>query len=418
MEIRSKLKNFITNKWGDICRRSHYFLMGIPFVLVIGSIVLSVASVVRINQVLDGQYLQYAAERFESKKMPYRMLTVLGPGLEQNDGSAPRKAESGLDVEKIQSIHDALDLTEKATVGNNKNSKNGTDAANSGIVNVWEDCYSSVARYPATGYMDKTPTGMVESCEVVGVSGNYQVVHPFSYESGGFLPGEDGDRYTVVLNTQLAWNLFHSYQVLGAFVEFNGTMYQIVGVVNEGTDAISETTGVTKPRAYIPFKQLAYLANGSAFPSMSSEMENSVKDTDLAVTCYEVLLTDPINNIAYNDLVDALQDTIGYSEDKSELLIINNTDRFNAISLYKKYFPLKDSYVGGNGLNVPYYERSARLAEQYVVFWAEALIVGILFLILGSCNIYAILHGSHTKHERQDEYEEEQEISYFDQDMR
>ena len=65
MELGPKIKKFIKRKWGDICRRSHYILMGIPFVLVIGGIILSVASVVRINQVLDGQTLQYAAERFE-----------------------------------------------------------------------------------------------------------------------------------------------------------------------------------------------------------------------------------------------------------------------------------------------------------------------------------------------------------------
>ena len=62
MEIRPKLKKWIVNKWGDICRRSHYVLMGLPFVLLTASLVLSVASVVRINQVLDGQGMQYGAE--------------------------------------------------------------------------------------------------------------------------------------------------------------------------------------------------------------------------------------------------------------------------------------------------------------------------------------------------------------------
>ena len=80
MEFRVKLKNFIKRKWGDVCRRSHYVLMGLPFVLVTAGLVLSTASVIRIHQVLDGQPFQYAAELFESKSMPYRQLTVLGPG--------------------------------------------------------------------------------------------------------------------------------------------------------------------------------------------------------------------------------------------------------------------------------------------------------------------------------------------------
>ena len=408
MEFRVKLKNFIKRKWGDVCRRSHYVLMGLPFVLVTAGLVLSTASVIRIHQVLDGQPFQYAAELFESKSMPYRQLTVLGPGLTTDDGSAPRKSSKGLDVEKVQQLHEALDVTEQSAIGSGKSSSKAAK-----IVNVWKDCYSASARYPAKGFLEKDETGSVDSCEIVGVSEDYAILHPFCYESGGFLPDEDGDRYTIVLNTQLAWNLFHSYQVLGAFVEVNGISYQVVGVVNEGKDDIAETTGVTEPRAYVQFPQLASLINGPTTASSSDEVDTLVHDTDLAVTCYEVLLMDPIKNIAYNDLVQAMSDTIGYSEDKSELQVFSNTSRFHVTSLWKKYFPLKKSYTGGESLQIPYYERSARLAEQYVVFWAEFLVVGIVLVIGGGGYIYAIFHGKETRHKREEDSEDEHEISYL-----
>lgn len=409
MEIRPKLKNFIKKKWGDLCRHSHYVMMGLPFVLVISGIVLSTASVVRIHQVLDTQSFQYAAELFESKSMPYRQLTVLGPGLMTDDGSAPRKSFKGLSLESIDQIHEALDATELSSLGSGKSS-----AQSSKIVNAWRDCYSAVANYPAAGYLEMKKTGSVDSCEVFGVSENYEVLHPFCYESGGFLPGKDGDRYTIVLNTQLAWNLFHSYQVLGAFVELNGASYQVVGVVNDGRGEIAETTGATKPRAYVQFSQLASLANGTSVIGDSADAENVVHDTDLAVTCYEVLLMDPISNIAYNDLVKAMSDTIGYSEDSSSLQIFSNTSRFNVRSLWKKYFPLKKSYSDGDSLQIPFYERSARLAEQYVVFWAEFLVVGIVLVIAGGGYIYAIFHGKETRHKREDDAEEDHDISYLD----
>lgn len=408
MEFRVKLKNFIKRKWGDVCRRSHYVLMGLPFVLVTAGLVLSTASVIRIHQVLDGQPFQYAAELFESKSMPYRQLTVLGPGLTTDDGSAPRKSSKGLDVEKVQQIHEALDVTEQSAIGSGKSSSKAAK-----IVNVWKDCYSASARYPAKGFLEKDETGSVDSCEIMGVSEDYAILHPFCYESGGFLPDEDGDRYTIVLNTQLAWNLFHSYQVLGAFVEVNGISYQVVGVVNEGKDDIAETTGVTEPRAYVQFPQLASLINGPTAASSSDEVDTLVHDTDLAVTCYEVLLMDPIKNIAYNDLVQAMSDTIGYSADNSELQVFSNTSRFHVTSLWKKYFPLKKSYTGGESLQIPYYERSARLAEQYVVFWAEFLVVGIVLVIGGGGYIYAIFHGKETRHKREEDSEDEHEISYL-----
>lgn len=413
MEFRSKLKKFIKRKWSDLCRHSHYALMGLPFVLVTSGIVLSAASVIRINQILDTQSFQYAADYFETKSMSYRQLTVLGPGLYTEDGSAPRKTYKGLNIETVQQIHDALDATEQSSLGNGKNS-----AKSSTIVNVWKDCYSAVASYPAKGFLEKRQTGAVENCEIYGVSDGYAVVHPFCYESGGFLPDKDGDRYTIVLNTQLAWNLFHSYQVLGAFVELNGASYQVVGVVNDGKGELAETVGATKPRAYIQFSQLAALANGPVTAQTSDDIDNLVHDTDLAVTCYEVLLMDPINNIAYNDLVKAMSDTIGYTEDSSPLQVFSNTSRFNVISLWKKYFPLKNSYSGGDSFQIPYYERSARLAEQYVVFWAEFLVVGIVLIIAGGGYIYAIFHGKETRHKREDDSEEDHEISYLDKETR
>ncbi|MBR5417256.1 MAG: ABC transporter permease [Clostridiales bacterium] len=413
MEIRQKLKNFIKNKWAVLCRRTHYVLLGIPFVLATAGLVLGVASVIRIDQVLDRQSFQYAAEHYESKVMPYRQMTVLGPGLAQGDGSAARSTEDGLNIEKVKSLHEALDITERSTVGDSSKGQ----GKGSVIVNPWKDCYSTTATYAAKGMINKEETGSVDSCELVGVGGDYASLHPFIYESGGFLQQDEAGRLSIVLNTQMAWNLFRSYQVLGAFVEINGTIYSVVGVVNDGTDELSETVGATKPRAYVQFSQLASLANGGFIPTNSMETDSAIKEEDLAITCYEVLMMDPIKNIAFNDLKKALSDTVSYSEDTSKLVLINNTDRFNVISLFKKYFPLKKSYVGGDGISVPYYERSARLAEQYVVFWAEALVVGIFFVIVGGCNIYAIVHGKKPRHKKE-EAEDDNEFVAEDEKTR
>ena len=413
MEIRQKLKNFIKNKWAVLCRRTHYVLLGIPFVFATAGLVLGVASVIRINQVLDRQSFQYAAEQYESKVMPYRQMTVLGPGLAQGDGSAARSTEEGLNIEKVKSLHEALDITERSTVGDSSKGQ----GKGSVIVNPWKDCYSTTATYAAKGMINKEETGSLDSCEIVGVGGDYASIHPFIYESGGFLQQDEPGRLSIVLNTQMAWNLFRSYQVLGAFVEINGTIYSVVGVVNDGTDELSETVGATKPRAYIQFSQLASLANGGFLPTNSMETNSAVKEEDLAITCYEVLMMDPIKNIAFNDLKKALSDTVSYSEDTSKLVLINNTDRFNVISLFKKYFPLKKSYVGGDGISVPYYERSARLAEQYVVFWAEALVVGIFFVIVGGCNIYVIIHGKKPRH-KTEEAEDDNEFVAEDEKTR
>lgn len=394
MGIGSRIARFFRNRWATMCRRWHYVLLGIPFVLVIAGIILCTVSVIRIHQVLDGQPFQYAAELFESRNMNYRKLTILSRALDQADESAPRSLPGGLDLETVKTIHNGLEEKEAST--NLSSRRDGAVASDDG--QIWLESYFSSAFYRAYGYIDKTEQGAAERVEVVGIGGDYATLHPFRYESGGFFSDGESDKYSIVLNTQLAWNLFHSYQVLGAEVELNGVIYQVVGVVCEGDDMIAETTGVTKPRAYVHFNQLANLANGGTVTQISSEQDQSVKPDDLAVTCYEALLTDPINNIAYNDLLAVLTENIGYSDDSTTLEIINNTDRFFVTRLYEKYFPLKESVNRIDGLHIPFFERSARLAEQYVVFWAEMLVVCGIVIICGLCGIYSTLHGRKTKH--------------------
>ncbi|MBR3056533.1 MAG: ABC transporter permease [Clostridiales bacterium] len=399
MDFRTKLKKFFHNRWATICRRWHYVAVTIPFLVATAGIVFTVFSIVRINQVLDGQSFQYRAEYYGSKAAPYRHVTVLSKGLEQNDLSAPRAMNGGLNLEAYTKIHEALDLTEKS--GNSTGNRSQSLSGNADT--LWMDCYSSTAFYPVNGFVGKELQGSVPGCEIVGVGGAYGTIHPFRYESGGFLETEMNNSYTAVLNTQLAWNLFHSYDVLGMTVEIGGIRYDVVGVVCEGDDEIAEATDVTKPRAYVYFPELAKLINRSSMPTAMNadgDKATGVKKEDLAITSYEALLADPIKNIAYNDLIKALTDTIGYSKDTCTTLeIINNTGRFNVLRLKDKFFPLKSSVSPINGITVPYQERSARLAEQYVLFWAEVLIVSGIALITGLGGVYCALHGRKTKHE-------------------
>ena len=225
MEIRQKLKNFIKNKWAGLCRHTHYVLLGIPFVLALAGLVLGVTAVIRINQILDRQSFQYVAERYESKVMPYRQMTVLGPGLSQGDGSAPRCTEEGLNIDKIKQLHETLDITERSTIGDTNSKGQGKGSV---LVNPWKDCYSTTATYSAIGRINKEKTGTVDSCEVVGVGvegshGDVEDVGVF-LRFGHFLDGgqqlilERFEQFDLlVLNVQLAGG----DEVLQTLVEFH-----------------------------------------------------------------------------------------------------------------------------------------------------------------------------------------------------
>ncbi|HOO61875.1 MAG TPA: ABC transporter permease [Bacillota bacterium] len=414
MRFWDKIKRILMRAWSGICYTMHHFLLLLPFVLVVLSLVFSILSIVRINNVVDSQYRQNAADYFATgKDTPYRQITVLGQGQYQSDGSAPLYAGrgAGLSEAEIEEIRDSLNQTVSTTLLEKQSNSNATRnrEQEESSARQWLDAYSSQGTFTLAS---ETEDGsrFESKGAVVGVSGAYASFHPFEYLAGGFLVEDAVDSTNIVLNQKMAWNLFHSYNVTGREVLIYGTTFRVVGVVIEGSGKIDESVGVNDARAYIYFDELAKLSTGATTTGTDGEIDNPEDGSPLAVMCYEVLLPDVISGIAVNDLKQAMA---FYEEGSTSIQIINNTGRFGLIRLWKEYFPLQDHPDNVAGLTIPTFELSARMAERFLLFWSAILILSLITLLGSLVSIYAYFHGKKSKHEKVKNEESEPE-DYID----
>ncbi len=66
-----------------------------------------------------------------------------------------------------------------------------------------------------------------------GVGGDFFTFHPLKLLSGSYFDGEDLNKDGVVIDENVAWQLFGSNNVAGMYVEINGVQYPVRGVVKK-----------------------------------------------------------------------------------------------------------------------------------------------------------------------------------------
>jgi hypothetical protein len=205
--------------------------------------------------------------------------------------------------------------------------------------------------------------------------------------SGSFLSEELIDQQSIVINEQLAWNLFKSHDVLNQKIIIRSRSYTIIGVVRESDTKADRLAGLKEARAYIYFDELAYLSplspsDTNAMYSEESQLyvgeDTTARPEDIAVLYYEVILPDPISGIAVNDLKSAVP---SYREDVGNFLIINNTGRFSLPRLYDQIFPIGERAARIMNFSLSPSELSAQITEEFLVFWWIILFASVLSLV-------------------------------------
>ena len=89
------------------------------------------------------------------------------------------------------------------------------------------DCYSTKGEL--TLYSDRASI----TARAFGVGGDFFTFHPLKLLSGSYFDGEDLNRDGVVIDENVAWQLFGSNNVAGMYVEINGVQYPVRGVVKK-----------------------------------------------------------------------------------------------------------------------------------------------------------------------------------------
>lgn len=215
----------------------------------------------------------------------------------------------------------------------------------------WIDAYSTQGQL-----MIGSSRGSME-VRAFGVGGDFFQFHPLTLLDGNYFDVADENEDGVIIDENVAWQLFGSNNVSGMEVEINGTVYPVRGVVRSDMGIFSEAVNEGAATIYVSYGVLE--GEGGSLP----------------VDCYEVLIASPVKGFGK----DAVTNALGMEEAYYEL--IECSARFDLAHRFDviKNFGIRSMTT--KNIVFPYWENRARGYED----------ISALFLVLEIiCMIYPV----------------------------
>lgn len=200
---------------------------------------------------------------------------------------------------------------------------------------LWTDAYSG------TGSLSVKGQGGTADVTAVGVGGNFFLFHPYELLSGSYISDEDLMQDRVVLDYELAWQLFGSSNLQGMSVTINGTPYYVAGVVRRETDKFSTRVfSDGKPLIFMPYSTLSGLIEGTG------------------ISTYEICMANPISGFVSKVVTDKMA-----GEDS---VVVENSSRYSFSKILSMFTDFGERSIIKSGVAYPYWENAARISEVYV----------------------------------------------------
>ncbi|MBR3041771.1 MAG: ABC transporter permease [Eubacterium sp.] len=231
-----------------------------------------------------------------------------------------------------------------------------------GSSRAWIDAYSSKENVE----LRKDTNTVTVDAYLVG--GDFFLIHPIKLKNGNY-PQEGCPQ--ILLDENVAWNLFGSSDIEGKKVWIKDTVYTVSGVVIYDESEEERAALGNSDTVYIPYS--AYSSDGKC------------------VTCYETVMPEPIKNYGYNILAEAAEIEVLSDGEKQALRsplffggreLIENSRRYSPLRLLLKAKDRKYIDMKTQSIAYPYWENMARYEEgryvRLIYIMSTILLIGIL----------------------------------------
>lgn len=188
--------------------------------------------------------------------------------------------------------------------------------------------------------------------KAVGVGGDFFYFHPLRLRSGAYIKSSDLMDDLVILDEELAWQLFGGTNLAGLTVTINNVPFVVSGVISRETDF-----AVNK----------AYTGNGGLYMSFSAM---SRLNEAASITGYEIVMPNPITGYALGMLSETFP--VGDGD------VVENSRRYSLLHLWDVIRAFGQRSMRLNGVIYPYWENAARLTEDYA---ALLLVLAVLLAL-------------------------------------
>lgn len=183
-----------------------------------------------------------------------------------------------------------------------------------------------------------------------GVSKDFFLFHPLELLDGTYFTREDEACDGIILDENVAWQLFGSSHVAGLPVTIGDTTYLVRGVVRADEGHFSQAAKESIPTVYVDFDTMETLMAGGG-----DEMGGSAYGVD----CYEILIKNPVCDFGTATLLNVME-TCGIQDYE----MVENSTRFGVAARWSRLKNFGARSMNAQGIIYPYWENRARAYED------------------------------------------------------
>lgn len=249
----------------------------------------------------------------------------------------------------------------------------------------YEDRLPYVSCLSVPGTVRITSGSLTVEANAIGTGGDFFRFHPVTLLTGSYYSQELETPDRILLDEDLAWQLFGSYDVIGMTVTIGGVTHTVSGVFDiPSVNSIEREAGIPQNLVFLSAESLCQLGvvGGRILPDQEAGEGSGTKqaqDTSgagaaigtapvIGINAYEIILPDPVRNYALQLLTDKAQ------VKKGRAYVLENSSRFRGEALLANFKGFFSRGMQVKPLIYPYWENIARgYTNLFSLLFAAAL---------------------------------------------
>lgn len=283
--------------------------------------------------------------------------------------------EAGVTVETYYDLADEINAPSQTiveTIRIEDIGKEEPEPSGPKLSDLYASCYSAQGIISIT-FENRT----VERVNAIGVGGDFFTLHPLTLVAGSYFGEDSLMQDGIVIDEELAWQLFGSSDVVDQMVTIGGIPHYIRGVIKKDTGRIRKAAGLDESYVYLSYDSLSrYGEILSGRTSTRDVGENGDTALTGGINCYEVIMPNPVDGLA----LKSVKESAGV--DDKYIYAIDNTDRFSFFSILKVIRDFGTRSMWGKPIFYPYWENTARGWEDVLSVLLFFRLICILALVI------------------------------------
>ncbi len=265
-------------------------------------------------------------------------------------------------------------LESEAVADTDTDTTTATDEVNTS--RDYADCYS------ASGTITIDNGSKSLDVDAYGVGGDFFMFHPLEFVSGDAFSSDALMNDAIVIDEDVAWQLFGSSNIIGEYVTIEGIPHYISGVFRRSDGKFEEAAGLDSAVAIVSYDSLSKygtITSGATTSTSSSSDDDDSSGVSGGINCYQVVMPNPVDNYATNFLTSAL------SLDDTGSVVVDSTARFTTSNLFSVIASYGTRSMRTIAIVYPYWENVARGYEDVLALILIFRVISIAIPIIIIC---------------------------------